>query len=359
MAATLSKPPQETVPSIQSISAETPNLDPVKHSQAAEALTDVIAGSVAGGVGKVFEYPFDTVKVRLQSHGTSVYRNAWDCFQKSVRADGVVRGLYRGLSAPVFGAAVENSSLFFSYRLSQDLLVRTVYTDKSSRRHLPMDALLIAGTMSGAFTSLSLTPIEYIKCQMQIPLAPGSQRGPGILAVVGNVFKQHGVLGFWHGQLPTLIREAGGGAAWFGAYEGTKLFFQRRDSSYQVTDAGTVPIWQQLVAGAVAGVSYNFAFFPADTIKSRMQTQQVGPTSGPATPGTAQYLESTTNSTLINPKPDAARSGPSFWSVGKDLWKEQGLKGLYRGCGITVGRSAISSPIIFVMYEYLKAAMDP
>ena len=38
--------------------------------------------------------------------------------------------------------------------------------------------------------------------------------------------------------------------------------------------------YQQLLAGAAAGVNYNFVCFPADTIKSRMQTEEVSGQSG-------------------------------------------------------------------------------
>jgi ornithine carrier protein len=125
--------------------------------------------------------------------------------------------------------------------------------------------------------------------------------------------------------LGTLIRETGGSAAWFGSYEGVKMLFQKYDSSVsQITD---VKIWQQMVAGAAAGMSYNFVFYPADTIKSRMQTS--------------------TNDTLGLKK-------MTFASTGRELWKEQGLKGFYRGCGITVFRAAPSSAIIFSIYEALR-----
>ena len=81
-----------------------------------------------------------------------------------------------------------------------------------------------------------------------------------------------------------------------------------------------------MLAGATAGVSYNFVFYPADTIKSRMQTEELM-TSG--TRGT-------------------------FWEVGRKLWREHGIGGLYRGCGITVGRAAPSSAFIFAVYEGLR-----
>ena len=87
-----------------------------KLGQGQEALKDVVCGSVAGIVGKYIEYPFDTVKVRLQSqpdHLPLRYTGPIDCFNQSLRQDGFL-GIYRGISAPLVGAAVENACLFFS-----------------------------------------------------------------------------------------------------------------------------------------------------------------------------------------------------------------------------------------------------
>jgi len=88
----------------------------VVQEQGKEAVKDILFGSTAGIVGKFIEYPFDTVKVRLQSQPDGLppqYKGPIDCFRQSWRADGVA-GLYRGISAPLVGAAVETSSLFFS-----------------------------------------------------------------------------------------------------------------------------------------------------------------------------------------------------------------------------------------------------
>jgi len=84
--------------------------------QGEEAIKDIVCGSVAGVVGKYIEYPFDTVKVRLQSQPDTVplrYTGPLDCFKKSLQRDGFI-GIYRGISAPLVGAAVETSTLFFS-----------------------------------------------------------------------------------------------------------------------------------------------------------------------------------------------------------------------------------------------------
>jgi len=86
--------------------------------QGKEALKDAAFGSISGIVGKFIEYPFDTVKVRLQSQPDRLpplYTGPLDCFKQALRRDGFI-GLYRGISAPLVGAAVETSGLFFSVR---------------------------------------------------------------------------------------------------------------------------------------------------------------------------------------------------------------------------------------------------
>jgi ornithine carrier protein len=169
---------------------------------------------------------------------------------------------------------------------------------------------------------------------MQVPLPPSSiasnlgyvtTNPPGPLSLIRTIFKTQGIFGFWHGQLGTLIRETGGSAAWFGSYEGVKLGFLRYDKSLQ--NPNDIKIWEQLLAGATAGMAYNFVFYPADTIKSRMQTEETKNT---------------------------AKARMTFLRTGKELWKQQGLKGFYRGCGITVFRAAPSSAIIFSIYEGLR-----
>ena len=73
-------------------------------------------------------------------------------------------------------------------------------------------------------------------------------------------------------------------------------------------------------------MSYNFILFPADSVKSRMQTQVIG----------------------------AHEPKRGFFAVGRGIYQAGGIKALYRGCGITVARSAPSSAVIFLVYETLK-----
>lgn len=282
--------------------------------------------------GKYIEYPFDTVKVRLQSqpdHLPLRYTGPLDCFKQSLRQDGFI-GLYRGITAPLVGAALETSSLFFWERVGRELLFKS---DLYSRdKPLPLSALWLTGAISGAFTSLILTPVELVKCKIQVPADQIVRTATTPLSVIKEVFKHQGIRGFWNGQVGTLIRETGGCAAWFGSKETITVLFRKWNSSkvnniIPDTELLPIPLWQQAVAGASAGMSYNFLFFPADTIKSRMQTSSVTDNSAPKV---------------------------TFWNEGKAVWKSYGLRGLYRGCGITVLRSAPSSAFIFMIFDALK-----
>ncbi|KAK4240953.1 mitochondrial carrier domain-containing protein [Achaetomium macrosporum] len=302
-----------------------------------EAIEDILYGSIAGVVGKYIEYPFDTVKVRLQSqpdHLPLRYRGPVDCFRQSIRADGFL-GLYRGISAPLVGAALENSSLFFFERLGRAAIYASGYSPRD--QPLPLSALWMTGAFSGAMTSFILTPVELVKCKIQVPDTEGGLVKAPLkpVPVIRDIFRHQGLRGFWYGQLGTLIRESGGCAAWFGSKETvTKLMGEWNERSARSEEererartADALPLWQQAVAGATAGASYNFLFFPADTVKSRMQTTPIG---------------------------EAAAEQRSFAAEAAALWKQAGWRGFYRGCGITVLRSVPSSAVIFMVYDGLK-----
>ncbi|KAL9620983.1 MAG: hypothetical protein Q9160_004501 [Pyrenula sp. 1 TL-2023] len=325
----------------ETLATTPPSAQAQAYTQATTVLKEIAFGSVAGIVGKIIEYPFDTIKVRLQATSPPSstrsafqhhYNGPLDVLVSAYRTEGL-GSLYRGISAPLIGAAIETSSLFFSYRVAQDIATATITSiQPTGNNDLPLSALLVCGAASGAFTSLFLTPIELIKCKMQVPSQQHPRSNP--IHVMKQVFRQEGFVGFWHGQFGTLIRETGGSAAWFGGFEGVKAAFLHQNRIKGVSEITREPIkqelyvHQQLLAGATAGILYNFMFYPADTIKSRMQTEDLI-----SSPG---------------------KKKQAFLAVGRDLWKSDGIRGFYRGCGITVMRSAPSSAVIFAVYETLK-----
>jgi ornithine carrier protein len=81
-------------------------------------------------------------------------------------------------------------------------------------KDLPYTEILYCGMFAGSITSLFLTPIELVKCTMQVPLESSSRivLEHRIIKIIASIYRHQGVLGYWHGQFRTLVRETGGGA---------------------------------------------------------------------------------------------------------------------------------------------------
>ncbi|KAH9477418.1 Amino-acid transporter arg-13 [Psilocybe cubensis] len=307
------------------------------------AVKDIAYGSAAGMVSKVFEHPFDLTKVRLQSQvldSTARFSGPIDCLTQTWKKEGV-RGLYRGLPAPVVGAMAENASLFVAYGEFQNVIRRV--TNRTSDEKLPLYHLALAAAGAGAVTSFILTPIELVKCKMQVQMlvpataSPATPRSlPGPFSILFSVIRTTGLRGLWLGQTGTLIRETGGTAAWFGTKEyiaGVLLARRRRleeSSGASGQTSMTLRPWESALSGACAGAAFNFALFPADTVKSAMQTAEELRPAGASAPK------------------------PTFGGTFMAMYRAQGIKGLYAGCGITVARSIPSSAIIFLIYDGLR-----
>jgi len=219
------------------------------------------------------------------------------------------------------------------------------------------------------------TPIELVKCKMQVQMlvtgasatsssfvgaavagVPTAARAastatasslrrhlPGPFAILRDTIRTDGMRGLWLGQTGTLIRETGGSAAWFGTKELVcKLLLRRSDGHGDAHGpARALRPWESALSGACAGAAYNLTFFPADTVKSTMQTEAELRPPAPA----AGSVGGRGN----------GQSQRSFAVVAKELYRAGGLRGLYAGCGITVARSVPSSALIFLIYDGLKA----
>ncbi|KAG6831461.1 hypothetical protein H0H92_010370 [Tricholoma furcatifolium] len=337
-----------------------------RDSPALRAAKDITFGSIAGMVSKVFEHPFDLTKVRLQSQvldSSARFSGPIDCLTKTWKNEGF-RGLYRGLPAPVVGAMAENACLFLVYSELQRLIRAVSGRPISLEPTLPQLALAAAG--AGMCTSFLLTPIELVKCKMQVQMlvtpAPTAAAStavaalPGPISVLMSVIRTTGFRGMWLGHTGTLIRETGGAAAWFCTKEfvARQLIARRKGDSSDLAGSGAgsagehggggghgggnlrLKLWESAFSGACAGAAFNFVMFPADTVKSAMQTEE--------------ELRPKTTSLVKGQIP--AKS--TFMGTAKEMWRKGGIKGLYAGCGITVARSIPSSAIIFLIYDGLS-----
>jgi len=325
-----------------------------------EAWKDFVAGTAGGFAGKILDYPFDTVKVLLQTQGVgraaaaasssgggggaaaataassssaaasepAAYRGAFHCLTHTVETHGVA-GLYRGISSPLLGSMAENAVLFFWYSELKRAMGE-VPGGGPDGRELTLFQLSAAGAGAGAAAAFVLTPFELVKCRLQVQSSaeaggPGGFRSyKGPIDVVVQTLKTEGLIrGLYRGNASTLLREVPGNFCWYGAYEGVCKVLTPEGGTKD--DLGPSA---HLLGGASAGVAYWTAFYPADTVKSRIQTH-----------------------------PDHATHG--FWETFRQIYAREGTRGLYRGWGITIARAMPAHALIFAVYEYTIKMLRP
>uniref|UniRef100_A0A7S0B0K7 Uncharacterized protein n=1 Tax=Pyrodinium bahamense TaxID=73915 RepID=A0A7S0B0K7_9DINO len=285
-----------------------------------EGTRDLLSGMAAGFVAKVVEYPFDTVKVLQQTMG-SKYAGALDCLATTYRGGGLA-ALYRGLPSPLLGSMAECSTLFVAYGAMKNAL--NVDEERATLANpVPMWKYGVSGAWSGCCSAFVLTPVELVKCRMQV-LSGSSSFGnlpaakySGPWECTKQILREEGPRGLWRGNLSCLAREIPGNVAWFGAYE---LVLRRIQIALGLERKADVPLAYSALAGSAAGVAYWAVPFPADTVKSKLQT-------------------------------DPRLAGKPFSAVFRQVLREEGPAGLYRGAGITCARAAPAHALLFIAYE--------
>ncbi|KAI0391399.1 mitochondrial carrier domain-containing protein [Xylariaceae sp. FL0594] len=298
---------------------------------AASSLGSQLRSFAAGGFGGVCAvivgHPFDLVKVRMQTAEKGVYSGAIDVVKKSIARDGLRRGLYAGVSAPLVGVTPMFAVSFWGYDLGKQLV--TAYSPPSS----PDGGLSIAQiSAAGFFSAIPMTaitaPFERVKVILQVQgqrLKPGEEpKYKGGLDVVRQLYREGGVRSVFRGSAATLARDGPGSAAYFAAYE----YIKRRLTPLDPVTGkpqGDLSLLAVTAAGGAAGVAMWIPVFPVDTVKSRLQT--------------------------------AEGAGVTIGSVVRDLYKKGGFRAFFPGFGPALARAVPANAATFLGVELAHQAM--
>lgn len=276
-----------------------------------EPFIDFSSG-VAGGVACVYVgQPLDTIKVKMQMF-PHMYKSAWQCGSQTFRKDGIARGLYAGTVPALSANVAENAVLFMSYGACQKAICNLTTKSKTSELNSLENAF--AGSAAAFFASLVLCPTELVKCRLQSAREMSGKTSVSPMKLCGQIFREQGVRGFYHGMTSTIAREMPGYFLFFGAYELTRSMLTPLGKTKD--DIG---ILKTAFCGGLGGVSFWVTIFPADVVKSRVQ---------------------------INPKSELAKLG-LMKAIAK-IYKEEGFAKLYSGLGPTIVRSFIATGALFV-----------
>ncbi|KPA74546.1 putative mitochondrial Mitochondrial ornithine carrier protein-like protein [Leptomonas pyrrhocoris] len=286
-----------------------------------ELVMDLAAGGISGVVCALVGYPFETVLVLMQSHKLPAHTTYRSCVTDLYRREGV-GGFFKGIPPRLFASAVEYSLTFGGYKSALRLV-------GASEERLTLLDVCAGGIGGGLATTTVLTPLELLKCRMQVtPQCSHSVSGGGgeglgrppltLSAWVRHVYHREGGLrGFYQGGAATLLREVPGTALWCGANDVLRETMTPRGCS-----AADLPLWDTILCGGLSGLVYAVFVYPVDVMKTRIQTE---------------------------PKRYRMKG---FAQAVRTQYRTGGACSFYRGFGLVALFSFPSSALLFVTYEY-------
>ncbi|KAI2626797.1 mitochondrial carrier domain-containing protein [Xylaria nigripes] len=300
-----------------------------KKAAAASSLASQLRSFAAGGFGGVCAvvvgHPFDLVKVRMQTAEKGVYSSAIDVVRKSIARDGLRRGLYAGVSAPLVGVTPMFAVSFWGYDLGKQIV--TSISPPSHDGSLSIAQISTAGFFSAIPMTAITAPFERVKVILQVQgqrLKPGEEpKYKGGVDVVRQLYREGGLRSVFRGSAATLARDGPGSAAYFAAYEYIKRRLTPRDPATGKPQ-GDLSLTAVTCAGGAAGIAMWIPVFPVDTVKSRLQT---------------------------------AEGNVSIGSVVRELYARGGMKAFFPGFGPALARAVPANAATFLGVELAHQAM--
>ena len=101
--------------------------------------------------------------------GGSQFNGAFDCFRKTLKAEGF-RGLYKGVTSPMAGVAAVNAVVFSSYGSSLRWLGGRMDDENDTDDELQLSIWKhsLAGGVAGLINCVVISPVELLKARMQV-----------------------------------------------------------------------------------------------------------------------------------------------------------------------------------------------
>jgi len=272
-----------------------------------------LCGCFAGIANILSSHPFDTIKVRMQILDLKLSNSF-----KSIVAKEGLGALYKGLSSPLFNIPLIYAIYFGTYEIGKKMQGIQFHEDPT------VSQALIAGAGAGFTACTIMTPVELVKCRLQ--MAGTGVRGKTTTAwiMAKKIIKENGIRGIYKGNLITLLREVPATAVYFATYEylSKKLRDRHGESN-----------WNPMIAGGVAGLLSWIISYPQDIIKTKLQCDT----------GTVRSYSSN----------KFIRDGGIISCI-KEIFKQKGVRGFTKGFSACSIKAVIAEAATFLVYENTK-----
>ncbi|KAI1462312.1 mitochondrial carrier [Annulohypoxylon moriforme] len=267
----------------------------------------LVAGGIAGGVESACTYPFEFAKTRVQLYGHEGIRNPFMVVAKVAREEGL-RALYKGCSTMIVGSIGKDAVRFVAFDS-----IRSLFEDPETHRSSTAQSIA-SGMLTGIVASTTIvTPSERIKTAL-IDDARTTQRFHSPLHCLRTLIHEQGPLrALYAGYLTTTLKQIGTTGFRLGSYAALKDYERSRFGANLDVNSTAV----SFANGAVAGTLTTLATQPFDTVKTKAQQARV----------------------------------VSTVECVRAVYREDGVKGFWRGTVMRLGRTVMAGGILFAANE--------
>lgn len=236
-----------------------------KNKNSALIKTFVTSG-LGGMAGWVVVHPANTIAVRMSLNPAGTTFSLRHMLQTS----GGVVGLYDGLSAGLLRQVFYATARLGLFETFRDVLHEV-------RGKTDFAARVGIGAVTGGMAAYLSCPMEVCVVRMSNDgTLPTEQRKnyKGVFDVAGRIIKEEGVLAFWNGSSPFVVRAMMVGVFQVATLDQfkdmfTKHFGQQKDSLMNVFSSAMA-----------SGLVYSVATMPLEACKNRMANQKVDAATG-------------------------------------------------------------------------------
>ncbi|KAL1132208.1 hypothetical protein AAG570_010165 [Ranatra chinensis] len=247
----------------------------------------------------------------------SHFNGTLDAFIKIGKNEGVL-SLWSGLSPTLVLALPATVVYFVTYEQLRTRLKDWACRDCSNRPQ-PLWAPLIAGCTARLWAATAVSPLELIRTKMQSKKLSYLE----VHEALKSLLQYHGWRGLWKGLGPTLLRDVPFSGIYWVTYEKFKMMNNNK-STFAYSFLG----------GSIAGSLAAFITTPFDVVKTYRQ------------------IEMAEKEILSEPP---MLCGASTFSVICNIYKKNGLSGLFTGLVPRVVKVAPACAIMVATFEYGKS----
>lgn len=311
-----------------------------------EALKQLFCGGVAGSTAKTVTAPFSRLTILYQVHSMVTTKenrprfamSFTSGFQKIIERGGFL-SLWKGNGTSVLHRFPFSAINFYCYENMLDMLsgIQRIHEDEDGSRKIKKGApskfaRFIAGATAGCTACICCYPLDLIRTRLTTEL-PGREHYKGITDAFEKIIKSEGLLGFYSGIGPTLAVAVPNFAISYTVYGSLKEYVLDDDLFYNLRKVDDISgetilgMRATLLCGAASGSVSTLITFPFDTIRRRMQIQN-----------------------LHIPIEERLTGKQQF----RQLLEREGVRGIYRGLTPELLKVVPMVGTMFFVYEQLK-----